>query len=244
MTNQNIQIYPDTETLVRAAAEHIASMLEEMLRRQETVTLAMTGGKTPEPVYALLASPPYLQRVDWNRVHFLWGDERCVPPDHPDSNFGMAWKALFSKLDVPSGNIHRMKGELADPAESARLYENEIRTLLPGPAVSSLDLVLLGMGPDGHVASLFPGTQWDEDRLVVPNYVPQTGAGRISMTPRILNEAQAVLFIVSGGGKAKALADVLQNPSTDLPASRIHPAKGSLTWMVDDSAASLLKTGE
>lgn len=238
---KTLKIYPDAEALVQNAAERITFGLEQVLKQKENASFVLTGGKIPEPVYRLLGAAPLAQKVDWNRVLFFWGDERCVPPDHPDSNFGMAWNALISKLAIPSEHIHRMKGELEDNDLAAQLYEKDLKDVFPGSGIPSFDLLLLGLGEDGHVASLFPGTHWDEHRLVVPNRMPETGAKRISMTPPILNEAQAVLFIVSGENKSKALAEVIQNPDSSLPAAKIHPEKGTLTWMVDHSAASLIR---
>jgi len=235
-----IETYPNTTVLVHAAAERIVSVLEQALQAKETATLVLTGGKTPEPAYRLLGAPPLSGRIDWNRVQFFWGDERCVPPEDPESNFGMAWNAFIDRLGVPSNHIHRMIGELADVNEAASLYESAIRDVLPGREIPSFDLVLLGMGEDGHTASLFPGTKWDEARLVVANHAPATGARRISMTPRILNQAQAILFLVAGASKSRALAEVLGNPASQLPATRIRPVHGSLTWMLDDSAAGLM----
>ncbi len=240
MVKPILEIYSETNALFHAAAERIAETLETRLQEKENTTLVLTGGKTPKPVYELLSEAPYSNRIDWRRVHFFWGDERCVPPDHPESNFGMAWDALLSKIQPPASHIHRIIGEMNDAAKAASLYEAEIRNTLPGTGIPSFDLVLLGMGEDGHAASLFPGTHWEEERLVVANHMPQSGAGRVSMTPRLLNEAQAILFLTAGSSKAKALAGVLQDQRIDLPAARIRPAHGSLSWMVDRAAASLL----
>ncbi len=240
MAKPCLEIYPDIDALFNAAAERIAAILEAGLQDKESMTLVLTGGKTPKPVYEILSLPQYNNRIDWTRIHFFWGDERCVPPDHPESNFGMAWKALISKIHIPPVHIHRILGELDDASRAASLYEVEIHNTLPGLGVPSLDLVLLGMGEDGHTASLFPATRWDEERLVVANRVPQSGANRVSMTPCLLNEAQAVIFLTAGLNKAKALASVLEDPDSVLPAVRIRPAHGSLMWMIDRSAASLL----
>lgn len=242
MVHGELKIYPDAKELSVAAAERIAASLQAMLQEKENPTLALTGGKTPEAVYELLGSSPYVDLIDWKRLHILVGDERSVPADSPDSNFGMAWRSLLSKLRMPHNRLHRMRGEL-DAEQAALLYEQDIQKLFPGPGVPSFDLVLLGMGADGHVASLFPGTEWDEERLVVANRVPSTGASRISMTLRLLNHAEEILFLVAGPKKAEALADVLENPGCTLPAARIQPVKGNLTWMVDRAAAALLRKG-
>ncbi len=239
---RTIKIYPGYDALTHAAAECVAVILEDALRQNQNVTFALTGGETPKPVYELLAAPPYAERVDWKRVHFLWVDERCVPPEDAESNFGMAWNAMLSKLNVPAAHVHRIPGEMEDVEKAALNYEREIRTLLAGPAIPSFDLVLLGMGKDGHTASLFPGTHWDEERLVVANRVPNTGAARISMTPHVLNEARLVVFLVAGESKSERVAEVLEHPAQHLPASRINPAHGALVWMMDSAAARLLQT--
>jgi 6-phosphogluconolactonase len=233
------EVFPDTETLSWAASERIADLLVKTIHDKTRATLVLTGGKTPKPIYEMLASPFYSDPIDWKRVHIFWGDERCVPPENPDSNFGMARSALISKIDVPPENVHRMKGEL-DAEDAADLYEREIIDFFQDAGIPSFDLLLLGMGEDGHTASLFPGTQWDEKRFVIANHVPQSGAQRVSMTPLILNSAAKIIFLVAGRNKADALACVLENPACDYPAARIRASQGSLAWMIDSSAASLL----
>jgi 6-phosphogluconolactonase len=237
-----VRVFPDQPSLYAAAAEHIAGKLQGALRTRQRACFVLTGGNTPRPVYDLLSRPPLLSRVDWGRVHLFWGDERCVPPDHPDSNFNMARQSLLAGIGAPESLIHRMLAELEDHEKAARLYEEELERLFPGTSPPAFDLVLLGMGDDGHTASLFPGTQWDESRLVVPNYVPKFGAWRITMTPRLLNAARSVVFLTAGAGKALALARVLDGPPGSIPAQRIQPESGSLTWMVDEEAGALLKT--
>jgi 6-phosphogluconolactonase len=153
----------------------------------------------------------------------------------------MAWKSLLSRVPIPPDHVHRMPGELADADMAARRYETEILKVIPGPREPSFDLVLLGMGEDGHTASLFPGTLWDEEMLVTGHYVPRLDSRRITMTPRLLNAARAVVFLVSGSTKAKALAGVLEGPQGVYPAQRISPARGTVTWMVDAAAARDLK---
>jgi 6-phosphogluconolactonase len=235
----SIEVFPDAEALSRAALERITDLLIKTIQKKTRATLVLTGGKTPKPIYEMLASPFPSNPIDWKRVHIFWSDERCVSPENPESNFGMAHDALISKIDVPPENVHRMRGEL-DAEGAATLYEREILNFFQGFDVPSFDLVLLGMGEDGHTASLFPGTQWDERRMVIANYVPQSGAKRVSMTPLILNAAAKTIFLVAGRNKAGALACVLENPLCDYPAARIRAGQGSLDWMVDKSAASLL----
>jgi 6-phosphogluconolactonase len=240
--NPRVQIFPDAETLARAAAEKSALALEGAVRQRGSATFVLTGGKTPIPIYEMLARSPYRERVDWDRIDFFWGDERCVPPDHPESNFGMARQALLSRIPVAESRIRRILGELEDAEKAARRYEAEIRRAAGSAEIPSFDLVLLGMGEDGHTASLFPGTAWDEERLVVAVSPPRLASTRISMTPRILNAANKVIFVTAGAAKAPALAKVLEDPANDYPAKRIRPVAGSLTWMVDETAASLLSS--
>jgi 6-phosphogluconolactonase len=173
-------------------------------------------------------------------VHFFWGDERCVPPESRDSNFGMASDALLSKIRVPEANIHRIPGELPDPQQTAQIYEAELRRWSSG-AVPRFDVVLLGLGADCHTASLFPEGRWRTDRLTEVAYAPQPPATRITMTPRTLNNAQDVLFLVAGSSKAAALAAALEGPAERCPAALIRPDRGTVVWLVDEAAASALK---
>jgi 6-phosphogluconolactonase len=234
-----VEVSRDLDAFVQAASVRIADSLAHILQKKTMATLVLTGGNTPKPIYQVLASEPYKSRIDWKRVHIFWGDERCVSPESPESNYGMARDSLISSIDARPDNVHRILGEL-DAEQAANLYEQEIIRTLPGPGVPSFDLALLGMGDDGHTASLFPGSEWDEERLVIASVVPQSGAKRISMTPRILNAAAKTIFLVSGRNKADALACVLENPACNYPAARIHPTFGNLFWMLDASAASLL----
>jgi len=241
---KGIEIFEDHAGLVLGAAERIVATLAATLKEKGSATFVLTGGNTPRPIYELLAQPPYSERILWDDVDFFWGDERCVPPDHPDSNFGMAWKAFLSRLPVRANRIHRMLGEPEDHERAALAYEEEIRRVTGAGDTPRFDLVLLGMGDDGHTASLFPGTRWDEDRWVVANYVSKFQSTRITMTPRILNEARSIIFMASGFGKAQALKGVLEDPESDYPARRIRPVSGTLTWMVDKAAASLIMIDE
>ncbi len=182
------------------------------------------------------------KEIDWQNIIVFWADERCVPPDHADSNFGNAFKLLFSKVPLPQANIHRIRGE-EEPASAAKDYEDEIRAVFPENEFPVFDLVVLGMGSDGHTASLFPGAPIldEKKRLAVPVFAEHPGSWRISLTLPVINNAKQILFIVTGKAKAAMLATVLNsrnNPS--LPASLVSPHTGSLTWLVDTDAASLL----
>lgn len=238
--NSTVRVFDSEQQMHTAAAEAIVGSLRSTLQARSGASLVLTGGRTPRPIYSMLASD-FRDRIAWPCIDFFWGDERCVPPDDPQSNYGMAWDSLLSKVPVASDRIHRMIGELADVDKAALRYESEITRAMPGPREPSFDLVLLGLGEDGHTASLFPETVWDEERLVVANYVPRLGSRRISMTPRLLNAARAVLFLVCGADKAKSLAAVLEGPQGLFPAQRILPVQGTLTWMIDAAAAGALK---
>jgi 6-phosphogluconolactonase len=188
-------------------------------------------------MFALLAAEPMRSRVDWKTVRFFFGDERCVPPDNPDSNYGMARKNLFDPLRIPSENIYRMRGEAA-PEEAALEYQAILLKELGDEPV--LDLVFLGMGPEGHTASLFPGvfSQFDANRWVVTTFIEKLSANRVTLTPRAINAARAVLLVTGGEAKAAALAEVLagaRNPDL-YPAQILNPQHGSLTWLVDRAA--------
>jgi 6-phosphogluconolactonase len=230
------------------AAAFIASIGERAIRSNGRFMMALSGGSTPKTLYQTLATPEWKARLDWSRIFFLFGDERCVPPDHPDSNFKMAHTSLFQPLNVHPDHICRMKGEHEDPAAAAQEYEETIRTLTrcPVPGIPCLDLILLGLGDDGHTASLFPGTAalQENDRIVTVGQAPTGIRSRLTLTLGVLNHAAVVLFLVTGSGKAHMVRRVLDPESEadrSLPAARILPEAGRLVWMIDHSAAQQLK---
>ena len=240
-----IDISPDPARLTRKAADLFVARAKEAMERRGRFAVAFSGGSTPKALFALLATPEYVGRVDWSRVHLFWGDERCVGPDDPKSNFKMTKEALLDHVPLPTTNIHRIYGE-DDPFQSAKQYEQEIRTFFGGgDTVPAFDLVLLGMGDNGHTASLFPGT-WsvrEKVRWVVEQYVEVMTMWRVTFTAPLINAAEHVAFLVSGPGKADMLAKVLQGLQQPdvLPAQLIQPAKGLLHWLVDAPAAAQLK---
>lgn len=200
--------------------------------------VALAGGSSPKAMFALLAAQPMRRGLDWSTVRFYFGDERCVPPDHPDSNYGMARQNLFEPLGIADANVYRMRGE-DPPQKAADAYEALLRKNLGD--LPSFDLILLGMGPEGHTASLFPGTfaQFDPNRLVATTYVEKLNAHRITLTPRTINAARAILMVTGGEAKAQALAEVLagaRDPNV-YPAQILSPEHGTLTWLVDRAAA-------
>jgi 6-phosphogluconolactonase len=239
----DLRIVAAPADLARAAAEHIVGLASEALLARGRFAVALSGGSTPRATYALLATDEVASRVDWGSVHVFWGDERCVPPDHPESDYRMAREALLDRVPIPPENVHRMRAEL-DPAQAADDYERTLRTFFAGQEAGRFDLVLLGMGEDGHTASLFPGTHAldERERWVVANHVNTLDAWRITLTPPILNAAAHVTFLVTGQKKSETLRRVLNGPRQPevLPAQLIQPTSGRLTWLVDEAAASLL----
>jgi 6-phosphogluconolactonase len=240
---------PDADAVSHAAAEDFVELAGEAIRDRDRFSVVLAGGSTPRRLYQLLAEPPYREGVLWERVHFFWGDERAVPPDHPESNYGMAAAALLSKLRLPSKAIHRIQAEEPDREKAARDYQSEIGRVLgadPNGPPPIFDLVLLGMGADGHTASLFPYTKapWERGRWVVSHFVPKLNADRFTLTPPILNRAREVRILVTGVDKAPILRAVLEGPRDPegLPVQLVQPEAGRLIWLVDRAAASELSS--
>jgi 6-phosphogluconolactonase len=244
-----MRIVPDAEALFRAAAEEFGRQADTATRTRGKFCVALAGGSTPKGLYALLASAATLRdTIPWRTTHVFWGDERTVPPDHVDSNYAMAAAALLSRVPIPSANIHRIRAEAADPQQAAQSYEDELRTYfnLAPDQFPRFDLVLLGLGYDAHTASLFPHTAAldERQRLAVANRVDILRTTRITLTVPALNNANCVMFLVSGADKAQALKTVLEGPyaSHHAPAQLIRPTQGHLIWMADRQAASLLRS--
>jgi 6-phosphogluconolactonase len=246
-----VQVFPTAEALADAVARHVAACAGKAISATGRFTLVLSGGSTPEAAYSRLAigdrqlatvhSRPAtrdsrLIPIDWRLVHVIWGDERCVPPDDPQSNYRMAREALLDRVPIPEQNIHRIRGE-DEPERAAAEYERTLRT----PSSDRLDLVLLGLGEDGHTASLFPGQAavHETSRWVVAVLAPDKKLWRVTLTPAILNQARNLTFVVSGASKAARLQQVIEGPFVpdQLPAQAIRPSHGRLTWMVDEAAA-------
>jgi 6-phosphogluconolactonase len=243
----SVRIVADAEELAREGAGIFIARVQEALREKETCTVVLAGGSTPRGLYSLLAGDEsFRARVRWGKIDFFWGDERQVPPDHPESNFRMANEMLLSKVPVPADHVHRIRGEEPDAGKAAGEYEGALQNffrLKPGE-IPELDFILLGMGADGHTASLFPGTEAlkERRRLVVANWIPGLNAHRVTLTPPLLNNVKYVLFLVTGEEKAETLRKVLQEKSDEaLPAGLIRPTHGACLWLVDRFAAKLLK---
>jgi 6-phosphogluconolactonase len=244
---REIQVVGDTAALSRKAAEMIIRLAAEALETGDVFTIALSGGSTPKSLFTLLATDaPVRDRIPWDKIHFFWGDERHVAPDHLDSNYRMAYEAMLSRVPVPPQNIHRVPAEHRDASQSADEYEQELRRFfkLKAGELPRFDCVLLGVGPDGHTASLFPETKalQERERLVVANWVEKFRAYRITMTVSVLNNADHVSFLASGEEKAGILKQVLEGDKDPerLPSQLIEPTHGKLVWIVDLAAASQL----
>lgn len=233
---------------MRIAAERVIRAADTSIAARGRFTWALSGGSTPAALYRLLASPAYAGRVDWAKVHFFWSDERCVPPDHAESNFRMARETLLDALASGRAqelHIHRLEGELP-PNAAAERYEAVLARdfgVEPGEGVPAFDLILLGMGPDGHTASLFPGSPalGETRRWVVANEVATLGATRLTFTLPLINASRAVLFLVAGSDKAQRLEQiVLQRANPPLPAQLVRPRGQDADWLVDAAAGSKL----
>jgi 6-phosphogluconolactonase len=240
-----VEIHASPGDLARAAAALFTERASGAVSARGRFTAALSGGRTPEAFYSLLAKAPFTTGIPWDRVHLFWGDDRCVPPEHGESKYRLARERLLDHVPIPPENVHRMRGEM-DPVEAATLYEGLLREFFGpcGEPCPAFDLVLLGLGEDGHTASLFPGSPAirESSRRVSAQYVDAHKGWRITLTPPAINSARLAAFVVSGKGKAAAVRDVLEGPfrPETLPAQAIRPARGELRWMLDRDAARLL----
>lgn len=235
------------EDWAQKAAAFILTISEQAIQSTGQCVIALSGGSTPKTLYQTIRTPEWSTRFNWSRIVFLFGDERCVAPDRTDSNYGMAQRELFQPLNLPQDRIHRMKGEYSDPAVAAEEYEQTLRdvTTCRTPAVPRIDLVLLGLGDDGHTASLFPGTAalHERSKLVTVGQAPTGIRSRLTLTLGVLNHAAVVLFIVTGAGKSEMVHRVIESDAEhSLPASRVSPHNGRLVWILDHAAAQHLTT--
>ena len=243
MSEPQATVFRSTDQLFQGAAEEFCRLGSEAIQDHGRFTVALSGGSTPRGLHHELVTK-YASALPWNKVYFFWGDERHVPPDFPESNFRMAKETLLSKLPVPHEHIFRMHGEIPDAHQGAGLYEQTlVEFFCPTLGhIPRLDFILLGLGPEGHTASLFPETKALEEsnRLVVANWVPVHSTWRITCTYPLLNNAANVMFLVDGAAKADVVRTALRDPSAKLPCQGVRPLKGNLMWYLDEEAGAKL----
>jgi 6-phosphogluconolactonase len=238
LENIELLVPGDLDTTLHFAASHFVTTCRDAIMNHGLFAVALSGGSTPKAIYELVCQDPYSSEIEWEKVHLFWSDERSVPPDHPDSNYRMAMKAGFEKMLLPPHHIHRMIAE-TDIEKNAHHYEQKIVKILDG---RSFDLVMLGMGEDGHTASLFPNTSalQSKGRYVVANFVPQKETHRMTLTFDCINDADKAVFYVLGKNKAAMLSRVLQTPPT-FPCQSVGTPDHPAVWIADDEAVSMIK---
>jgi 6-phosphogluconolactonase len=241
----HIAIFDDKHTLSQHAAEYIMRIAKESIDLQGRFTIALTGGTTPGEAYSLLGSEPIRSQIDWQLVHIFWGDERCVPHNNPESNFYLAQEVLLDKIAIPKSQIHPMPADQPDRDAASQAYTIEMQRTFGTNEIPNFDLIHLGMGPEGHTASLFPhqASLHEKHRLVMPVSVPKPPPDRLTFTPPLLNAARNVLFLVIGSEKADALRAVLEGEyQPDVyPAQIVRPTNGEVVWMVERAVAQNLQ---
>jgi 6-phosphogluconolactonase len=243
VTKREIIVCKDVDELNRKAAAQFLGLVNSAIARFGRFAVALAGGSTPKGLYSLLASSEYCNLIDWSRVHLFWGDERCVPPDHPESNFRMVRETLLANITIPTTNVHRMQGE-KEPGAAAAAYEAEMKDFFgvePG-GWPRFDLIFLGLGEDGHTASLFPGTAAANEtvRFVAVAYVGRLQSYRLTLSLPVINAAAQVTFLISGENKSAIVGEILSagNDSRDYPAAKVKPTGGLQTWLVSADAAA------
>ena len=242
VNKREIIICRGIDDLAQQAAAEFAKLAQSSLREKRRFAVALSGGSTPRALYSLLATPEFTRQISWPQIHLFWGDERCVPPDNPESNYRMVREALLAKTEIPPDNIHRMAGE-KEPHIAAAEYEEELRDFfqLAPNAFPRFDLILLGLGEEGHTASLFPSSEalQETKRLVVATYAAKLNAHRLTLTLPVLNHGAVVLFLIAGASKAPIVTEILRDDgqAARFPAARIQPVDGRLVWLLTEDAA-------
>jgi len=237
----------DTEAeLISGLADRFCDLAKECIAARNSFSVSLSGGNTPKGLYELLAQPEYAKRVDWSKVRLFLGDERCVAHDHQDSNFGMIKKALISHVNIPADNVYATQGQEKDPEASARAYEESMRKAFDiYDGTPQFDLMLLGLGPDGHTASLFPNSPalGQKEKLFVANYVQQFQAHRLTTSLPVINNSRNIIFLVAGSAKASIVGDIFRSETKKYPAQLVQPKSGKLEWYMDRAAATNLSGG-
>lgn len=241
-----VMVRAEQDAIAREAAGRFVAAGRDAVRLRGRFVAALSGGTTPRPLYELLSTAEWRVQVDWKKTHLFWSDERFVPADDPRSNYGMARDALLSRIDIPPANVHPMVTQTADAQQAAQMYEQTIQRVFGTRegGIPKFDLMLLGLGENGHTASLFPHSPLlhENERLVAAEFVKEAGNWRITMTVPLINAARSVMVLVSGSGKAAALREVLSGAfrPEDYPAQLVRPVNGEMVWIVDESAVKLL----
>ncbi len=245
MSERRIDVYPSAADLHAAAENEVVRLLRQSTGERGVATIALAGGETPRALYRRLSLLPPEKAPDWRRIHLCFGDERMVSPDDPGSNYGMVRDELIRRIPLPAGNVHRIRGERPPDVASAE-YDDDLDRTLPLTG-GKFDVLLLGLGPDGHTASLFPGTDVlaERSRRAAAVFVPRLSAWRVTVTLPVINAARNVVFLVSGGDKQEIVRKVLESsgPSAELPATLVDPADAPARWMLDGASAALLRKG-
>jgi 6-phosphogluconolactonase len=240
----SILVAPDEAAFLKKAAMLLIESTLLAVEARDRASWSLSGGSTPKKLFQLLAEPYYKDRIPWQKLHLFWGDERCVAPEHPDSNYKMTRDALLSKISFPENNTHRVPAEMTPAIDAARAYDQSLKVFFkherPFPA---FDVMMLGMGDDGHTASLFPGTTAleENEKWVASTYVEKLSASRITLTYPVINNSRRILILCAGEGKASVLKEVLRTGTPiRFPVQRVQPQNGELIWLLDAAAASKL----
>jgi 6-phosphogluconolactonase len=244
---KNIYIFPSAEDTASALADYLVKEINKKLARSSSCTVALSGGNTPKSLFRVLAGK-YSGSVNWSDVSFFWVDERCVPPDDPDSNYGMTMDSFLGKIDIPSSCIHRIIGE-NDPDLEANRYAGEIiNNVLPANGIPSFDIILLGMGDDGHTASIFQGSEnlFYTDTICASAIHPVSGQKRVTLTGKVINNASIVVVFVTGRSKSKVIGEVIGSSGQrrEFPVSLVAPINGILLWYIDSEAGIFLSVNK
>lgn len=242
--NTSRKIFATPSDLGENFALELLSLIQQAEKKRTTLSISLSGGKTPKPLFSMLADR-FSKTVNWSHVHFFWSDERCVPKEHPDSNYGLAYRFLIEKIEIPDSNIHRIRGEVNPYLESIR-YSREILDFTRSKdGLPVFDLIILGLGEDGHTASIFPGSEgmFTSNKICDVAIHPGTSQKRITLTGRVINNADLITFMVTGKSKAIIVEEILSGTpdSQKYPAAHIIPGHGKLTWLLDREAAEFIK---
>lgn len=246
VTDREIIICRDVAELSRKAAEQFAALARQAIAAHGRFAVALSGGSTPKALYSLLATAEFTGQIDWRQIHLFFGDERCVAPDHAESNYRMVAESLLAKIAIPGENVHRMAGELA-PEVAAVAYAARLTGFfnLPGNKLPRFDLIFLGLGEDGHTASLFPDSSALQETKVwvATTYIAKLKAHRLTLTLPAVNHAAQISFLIAGKSKAAVVKAILTGQNSAAPAARIEPSHGKLTWFITEDAAGGLGNG-